>query len=226
MKKTDAASGEAREPAAARTIRKRNPEESKRRILDAAERAFARRGFEGARLRDIASEAGVHHALVHHYYGDKRGLFKEVLERALATISTAGLESLSGQSDLEGSVTTLISALYDFFATRRDLLRIIESSFRDKDGVAHELTSASLGQLAAPLLTQVRTRIVEGQSMGLVRPDLNADSMILFGFSLIAYPFVTGSGLMMSLGVPRTTDEERAARKGQLVKYIIGAMKP
>ena len=42
MKKPDAATPTSTEPAAARPVRKRNPDESKRRILDAAERAFAR----------------------------------------------------------------------------------------------------------------------------------------------------------------------------------------
>jgi TetR/AcrR family transcriptional regulator len=210
----------------ARPIRKRNPEESKRRILDAAEHAFALRGFDGARLRDIASEAGVHHALVHHYYGDKRGLFKEVLERALAMISTAGLESLSGTTDLAGGATQLVSALYDFLSTRRDLLHIISSAYRDRDGVAHELTVASIGTIASPLLSNVRERIAEGQKHGIVRTDLSPNELIIFGFSLIAYPFVTGIGLMVTLGVPRPSDEELASRKRKLTQYIIGAMRP
>src|SRR3954467_15317707 len=96
-----------------RPPRRRNPDASRRRILDAAESAFARRGFDGARLRDIAQEAGVHHALVHHYYGDKRGLFKEVVERALSTISSMGVESLSGD-DLESTTTQLVYVLFDF----------------------------------------------------------------------------------------------------------------
>jgi AcrR family transcriptional regulator len=211
---------------AARPIRKRNPEESKRRILDAAEGAFARRGFEGARLRDIASEAGVHHALVHHYYGDKRGLFKEVLERALATVSEAGVASLAGVTDLAGGVTMLVSALFDFLSTRRDLLHIIASAYRDRDGVAHELTIASVGSVAAPLLTEVRTRILDAQRLGLVRTDLSADELIVYGFSLIAYPFVTGTGLMTTLGVPRPSEEELAQRKPHLARYIIAAMSP
>lgn len=210
----------------ARPIRKRNPEESKRRILDAAEHAFALRGYEGARLRDIASEAGVHHALVHHYYGDKRGLFKEVLERALAAISTAGIASLSGTTDLEGGATQLVSALYDFLSTRRDLLHIISSAYRDRDGVAHELTVTSIGTIASPLLSNVRDRIAEGQALGFVRTDLSPNELIIFGFSLIAYPFVTGTGLMATLGVPRATEEELSSRKQKLTKYIIGAMRP
>src|SRR5882672_10874276 len=84
--------------------RKRNPEESRRRILDAAERAFALRGFGGARLRDIAQEAGVHHALVHHYYGDKRGLLQEVIQRGLERMAEAARAALHVSPTLEGTV--------------------------------------------------------------------------------------------------------------------------
>lgn len=209
-----------------RLSRKRNPDESRRRILDAAEQAFARRGFEGARLRDIAQEAGVHHALVHHYYGDKRGLFKEVVQRALSTISTTNLEGAAGGNDLETVASHLISVLYDFFSKHRDLCRIIESAFRDHDSVAHQLTADALGELAAPLLLGIRGRVKSGQELGGVRKDLDADAMLLFGFGAIVYPFVIGPDLMASLGVTPPSEAELADRKGQLVKYIVTAMKP
>ncbi len=208
-----------------RPIRKRNPDESKRRILDAAEHAFARRGFDGARLRDIAHEAGVHHALVHHYYGDKQGLFKEVVQRALSSMSSAGLERLAGTTGLEETVTELCSALYDFCSQHRDLLRIIEGAFRDRDSVAHRLTAATLGDHAAPLLRYIRQRIQEGQARGNVRGDLSADAMLLFGFSVIIHPFTTGSGLLASLGVSRPRDEAVAERKRELAHYVIAAMR-
>jgi TetR/AcrR family transcriptional regulator len=224
MKKSDPATLDSTPPGVARPVRKRNPDESKRRILDAAERAFARRGFDGARLRDIAQEAGVHHALVHHYYGDKRGLFKDVVERALSQVSTTGIESLAG-NDVETTTTQLVYILFDFFSTRRDLLRIVETAFRDRESVAHELTAASLVELAAPLLTLIRNRILQGQAEGRVRKDLTADAIIVFGFSLIVYPFLTGSGFMASLGVPRASDEEMASRKAQLARYIVAAIR-
>jgi len=209
----------------ARPVRKRNPEESRRRILDAAEGAFARRGFDGARLRDIAEEAGVHHALVHHYYGDKRGLFKDVVERGMATVSSIGLATLN-EVELEPAVVQFVGALCDFFSTRSDLLRIVETAFRDEASAAYELTAASLGELAAPLLAHVRARFVLGQEQGLVRRDLTPDAMLLFGFSLIVYPFVTGSDFMTSLGIPHASGNELAAQKVQLARYIIGAIRP
>ena len=54
-----------------------SPATDKRRlILDAAVRVFARRGYHGSRVGDIATEAGVAHGLLYHYFSSK----DEVLE--------------------------------------------------------------------------------------------------------------------------------------------------
>jgi len=48
----------------------------RRELLDAAVRVFARKGFHGSRVGDIAEEAGVAHGLLYHYFRSK----EEVLE--------------------------------------------------------------------------------------------------------------------------------------------------
>jgi AcrR family transcriptional regulator len=48
-------------------------------ILDAATAAFTRHGYDGASIRQIARQAGVDPALVHHYFGTKEGLFTEAM---------------------------------------------------------------------------------------------------------------------------------------------------
>lgn len=48
-------------------------------ILTSAISAFAYRGFDGASLRDIATEAGVPHSTINHYYGSKRSLFSAAI---------------------------------------------------------------------------------------------------------------------------------------------------
>jgi TetR/AcrR family transcriptional regulator len=49
-------------------------------ILAAAERVFARGGFEGARMAEIAAEAGLPKANLHYYFGTKERLYRAVLE--------------------------------------------------------------------------------------------------------------------------------------------------
>ena len=51
------------------------------RILEAAEHAFADRGFEGASMRDVVREAKVNLATVYYYFGSKSGLMEAVLKR-------------------------------------------------------------------------------------------------------------------------------------------------
>lgn len=52
-------------------------------MLDAALRAFAQRGFEGASIREIASEVGVGHNLVRHYFGSKDDLWRAAVRHGL-----------------------------------------------------------------------------------------------------------------------------------------------
>jgi AcrR family transcriptional regulator len=161
--------------------RRRNPTESKRRILDAAERAFALRGYEGARLRDIAQDAGVHHALLHHYYGDKRGLFREVVQRALTKVSTTGFAQLSATDDLNAATRSLVMGLVDFFSSHRDLLHIIEGAFRERGSEAQQLAASALREFIAPLLMRIRRRISDAQAHHFVRDDLDGEVMLVLG---------------------------------------------
>lgn len=50
-------------------------------ILDAAEDLFSKHGFYGVTIREVAREAGVDTALVHYYFGAKKGLFDAVFLR-------------------------------------------------------------------------------------------------------------------------------------------------
>ena len=67
-------------PAASR--RRRDADRSREAILAAAEAVFAERGYDGARLADIAAKAGVARATPTYFFGSKRELYEAVLERA------------------------------------------------------------------------------------------------------------------------------------------------
>jgi AcrR family transcriptional regulator len=72
----------------------------KESILIAAEELFARKGFEGASIREIARKAKINTALIYYYFGDKENLFRATLERTLIEIPRI----------LEDAISTTISA--------------------------------------------------------------------------------------------------------------------
>ena len=57
----------------------RDPERTRRRILDAALQEFSARGFAGARVGTIARRAKINKRMLYHYFGHKEGLFREML---------------------------------------------------------------------------------------------------------------------------------------------------
>jgi TetR/AcrR family transcriptional regulator len=59
------------------------------RIFDAALRVFARKGKDGARLQEIADEAGIHRPLLHYYFRTKQQLYEAVAERMFTQFLTS-----------------------------------------------------------------------------------------------------------------------------------------
>jgi AcrR family transcriptional regulator len=64
------------------------------RILDAAEKLFARQGFEATSLRAIIADAGVNLAAIHYHFRSKEGLVRAVLQRRLAPINEERIRQL------------------------------------------------------------------------------------------------------------------------------------
>ena len=91
-------------------VRRRDAIATRQAILDSARKAFARAGYEGAGVREIASGAGVTAMLVNRYFGSKEGLFSEVVADIMArpTILTqANLKSSTPGIDLAAALVGL-----------------------------------------------------------------------------------------------------------------------
>src|SRR5579862_1110324 len=68
---------------------------TKDKLMDAAEKLFARRGFHGTSLRDITGAAGVDLALVNYHFGSKKQLLSAVVERRGQVLNEERLERLA-----------------------------------------------------------------------------------------------------------------------------------
>jgi AcrR family transcriptional regulator len=68
---------------------------TKEKLMDAAEKLFARRGFHGTSLREITAEAGVDLALVNYHFGSKKLLLAAVIERRGQVLNERRLQRLA-----------------------------------------------------------------------------------------------------------------------------------
>ena len=97
-----------------KVVRTSKGERTAQRILDAAEGAFADKGFDAASLREIAGLAEVHEPGVYRYFESKQALYAAVLDRALQPMldamqrfQQAGAEASASES-LPGVMTDIL----------------------------------------------------------------------------------------------------------------------
>jgi TetR/AcrR family transcriptional regulator, repressor for neighboring sulfatase len=89
---------------------RRTPEEARALILDAAERVFAERLPDVAGLKDIATEAGVSHALVTHYFGTYEKLVEATLERRFGVVRERIVAELMATIASTTDASTILAA--------------------------------------------------------------------------------------------------------------------
>lgn len=93
-------------------------------ILAAAERVFARGGFDGARMSEIAAEAGLPKANLHYYFGTKERLYRAVLEDIVTQWLDAASEWIVPERHPADALDGYIRAKLEHARTRPGASRI------------------------------------------------------------------------------------------------------
>ncbi|MBL9021799.1 MAG: TetR/AcrR family transcriptional regulator [Myxococcales bacterium] len=195
--------------------RERSAALTQERILDSAEQEFAARGFPGARLREIAVAAGVQPALIHHYFGDKQGLYEAVIGRAVEHMSTASWRVLERHTDLEGLVRGFVDVMVDFSVTHHNLLAIMRAEVLSGAGMLVDI----IREKSRPILQAVVAVAAKLQDNGQLRKDVAPSEMVRSGLSLILYPAVDGSVLEALL--PEVDPSKTVERRKNVVAALL-----
>ena len=97
-------------------------EARRRRILDAASHAFARKDYAEVSLGEIAARAGVARGTIYNYFGCKERLHREVLARRMGELARRLEESLRRDADPVRNLRRCIVHPFMFFVTYPNLL--------------------------------------------------------------------------------------------------------
>lgn len=137
-------------------------------ILDAARAAFARGGFEGTSIADIARAAGVSDGLVYRYFASKRDLLNAVLT-AFYERTMVDLEAIAARdAPFEQRLHDIIHRHIEAFVVDADACRLFISEVR----TAADYQGSAVQQLNR-CYTSILVRIIEsGIASGEVRADI------------------------------------------------------
>jgi AcrR family transcriptional regulator len=157
--------------AARRNGTARDPERTRRRILDAATAEFARYGLGGARIDRIARRSGANKRMLYYYFGDKDGLFLAALEARYAHIRDAEralrLEHLEPCAALE----RLVRFTWDYCLEHPEFITLINSENLHQG--RHLRHSKRVQAMHSPLVDLLRTVLRRGERAGLFRRGID-----------------------------------------------------
>jgi len=147
----------------------RDAERTRAEILAVATREFADKGYDGARVDEIAAKMSATKRMLYYYFGGKEQLYVAVLEQAYAVI-----RSLEQQLDVEhldpaDAIRRLAELTFDHHESHPDFIRLV--SIENIHRAEHIAGSAALSGFATPVL-DVLTRILRrGRAAGVFRAD-------------------------------------------------------
>lgn len=105
----------------------RNSEASRKKILETAIKVFAQKGYDGARMDEIASEAQVNKALIYYYFESKAQILEESFTNFQQEVSGLLKRFLTEEVNLNNSrqIHSFLDVALDFLGERKDLLKIM-----------------------------------------------------------------------------------------------------
>jgi AcrR family transcriptional regulator len=172
------------------------------RILEAATHVFASRGYHGARVSDIAREAGIAYGLVYHYFRNK----EEILETIFAERWGAFLDVVdgigAGPQPASEKLRQLAAIVLFAYRRRPDWVKVLVFEIQRTSRFSEPEQIEAVGRLFRAVARIVRV----GQDAGELRNDLDAN--------LVCLAFIGALETMITsqvLGVMRLPDESQAA---------------
>ncbi len=133
-------------------------EATRRQLLDAGRRHFARQGLEGARVDRIAAEAAVNKALINYHFRGKLGLYEAVITEILRELGDALSAELSRIEDPVARLRAWPRILGELLSLRKELPHLL---------LGELLRRPDMELPGATLLTE---SLPAGQALGEIRP--------------------------------------------------------
>jgi TetR/AcrR family fatty acid metabolism transcriptional regulator len=149
------------------------------KILDAATRVFAERGFFGAQVADIAHRAGIAAGTVYLYFRSKDEVLLSLFDRTMRDAIREGRAALDGIDDPAERLRRIARLHLERLGRDRDLAIVFQVELRQSTKFMTRLSTTQLRDY----LGLIRDTIADGQARGAFRPRVPATlgAKIFFG---------------------------------------------
>ena len=142
-------------------------------LVNAAKVLFAKRGFDGVTVREIAEAAGVNFSLVRYHFGDKVGVYKACLAQygnARYKSAVRILEPVKTTEEFKIRLKIIINEIIDSLLDEPDISRMMMREMESEEPLAEEIVKETLVKMAKTFVDF----FTQAQAGGIVKKEINA----------------------------------------------------
>jgi len=200
---------------------KEKDESTEAKILKSARKVFVNKGFEGARMQEIADEAKINKALLHYYFRSKERLFEAIFEEAMGKFVPKIFETFASKVDFFIKIENFVENYIDLLLKNPLIpIFILQETNRNPDRIVNMIISKGANPQLLQLLVQKEV------DSGLIKP-IESRQLFVNILSMCVFPF---AGRPLIQGILFQNDKLEyekflVLRKKEVSSFIINSIK-
>ena len=191
------------------------------KIFNAARIIFQKKGFAGARMQEIADEAGINKAMLHYCFKNKELLFKAVFMNAFGQLAPQINEIFKSNDSVFDKIRKFTQSYISFVMLNPYLPQFVIQEMNNNP----EFVMTFLKNESRPNPTLMIAQIEKEIAEGIIKP-INPKQLLMDVFSMTVFPF---DAKMIMKGMLQISDDEFQAmmeeRKTSIAEQIINSIK-
>ena len=182
------------------------------KIFEAAFRVFQLKGFKGARMQEIADEAGINKAMLHYCFKNKELLFEAVFMNAFGKLAPQINEIFKSQDSIFEKIKKFPDSYISFVMNYPFLPQFIIQEMNNNPEFVTKFLKKEIRPDPTKLIHQIENEI----KLGILKP-INPKQLLIDIFSMTVFPFAAQALLK---GMIQVSNEEFMQLMEERKKYI------
>lgn len=197
----------------------RDPVATRAALMEAAEAVFLEKGFGNTSLSDIARRAGMTKSLIHHYFGSKDGLWREVKNERFTQYAQQQIEMLRDAKPTAELLRASLAFYFDFLRRNPQIVRILAWMFLEQD-------QDDCLEIDRELVEQGVAKIRQSQAAGQLRDDIDPRFILFVFIGLCQHWFQDKGHFINDFGIEGLPPDLDEAYLAAIIKIFFEGLLP
>lgn len=202
-------------------MKKTKDENTEEKILNAAKNVFQSKGMDGARMQEIADNAGINKAMLHYYYRSKQLLFEAVFKNAFSLLSPQLNTILNDDSSIEDKIKNFTFNYISFIIKHPYLPNFIFQELNRNPDFISKIQKT----IGFPNIDKFKKQLHVEIEKGILIP-IKAEQLLINILALNIFPFIAAPLIKTITNSDNKAYKELIeVRKTEVSSFIINSIK-